>query len=284
MTGAGRGPGLPQARAQGPVASDTVVTRPGHPNGSTIHQDLENLPRRKAAQRSTFKTIGEHQDFITLIQTVVLHRLSPASALKAITSSYGRLLLAYVLKPRSVGLFGNRTDKTAPCPPTDFTGYRELGAFLNARPAAQRANGKRRAGDCPLSKSDDSMRALASPQPSGRIDAILVQRMYRAHINLDYTGSVTNEYQRLISALVQAGWAYVETSALVIETHDLAAIWQGVEIVAKQSARAGTLSAFTLHIQGGPDFAGRPYPAEQNFPTAREDVLALPFPVPRPEE
>lgn len=64
----------------------------------------------------------------------------------------------------------------------------------------------------------------------------MIPHTYRGAINLDYTGQNTNEYQRLVAALIQLGWIYVETSALIIETDNLSLVWQGVELVAKQTA------------------------------------------------
>lgn len=95
---------------------------------------------------------------------------------------------------------------------------------------------------------------------------------YQAVINLDFTGMNQPEYQKLISALIQAGWSYTETSALVISTEDLGKIWTGAEVAAKQSAAAGTLSALTLHVQrvGG----DKPYKQAANYPKALAGILA----------
>lgn len=97
--------------------------------------------------------------------------------------------------------------------------------------------------------------------------------MYRAVINLDFTGQRPNAYAKLVSALLQAGWERMETSALAIETEDLNRIWVGSEVVAKQAGRAGTLSAYTLQVQrlGDP----QPYAAAANHQTALEDILGL---------
>jgi hypothetical protein len=83
-----------------------------------------------------------------------------------------------------------------------------------------------------------------------------VPMQYRAIINIDHTDASTNEQQRLAAALSAAGWKKVETSTYAIDTdNDLSRIWLGVELVAKQSADIGALSALTIHIQGSPDFA-----------------------------
>jgi hypothetical protein len=103
---------------------------------------------------------------------------------------------------------------------------------------------------------------------------------YRAALNLDYTQQQTNNYQKLVAALLQAGWIYVETSAVAIETDDLAKIWRGVELVAKQSASAGTLSALTLHIQGSENFGGISYNGAANHPNALTEIAAKAFPQP----
>ena len=95
--------------------------------------------------------------------------------------------------------------------------------------------------------------------------------MYQAVINLDFTGMDVAEYQKLISALIQAGWSYTETSALVISTDDLSKVWMGAEVVAKQAAAAGTLSAFTMHVQLAE--GAKPYAQEKNYPKALEEIL-----------
>jgi hypothetical protein len=78
---------------------------------------------------------------------------------------------------------------------------------------------------------------------------------YRAILNFDYTNVTPNEFSRLKLALVEADWFHVETSAFTIETSNLGEIWQGIELVAKQSSSAGELSALTFHIQGSDDFS-----------------------------
>ena len=50
-------------------------------------------------------------------------------------------------------------------------------------------------------------------------------------------------------------------AVLIIEHDDLAPIWQGIELVAKQSSSAGLLSALTIHIQGAQGFGGKAYAA-----------------------
>jgi hypothetical protein len=102
---------------------------------------------------------------------------------------------------------------------------------------------------------------------------------FRASLNIDFTGQVPNQYQRLVSALIQAGWLYVETSAYVIETDDITNVWRGIELVAKQSSDAGQLSALTFHVQSASSFAvGLPYPAQVNHPNALAQVQAKQFP------
>lgn len=95
---------------------------------------------------------------------------------------------------------------------------------------------------------------------------------YQAVINLDFTGMNRPEYQKLISALIQAGWSYTETSALIISTDELVKIWTAAEVVAKQSAAAGTLSALTLHVQRVD--GAKPYKQAANYPKALAEILA----------
>jgi len=114
----------------------------------------------------------------------------------------------------------------------------------------------------------------------GRISPLEVTMQYRAIINIDHTAASTNEQQRLAAALSAAGWKKVETSAYAIETdNDLGRIWLGVELVAKQSADIGALSALTIHIQGSADFAaGLPLTTTLNPDNALATIREKVFP------
>jgi hypothetical protein len=103
-------------------------------------------------------------------------------------------------------------------------------------------------------------------------------RTYRASLTLDYSNSGTNEYQYLISALIQSGWTYVETSSLVLETENREEIWQGIQLVMKQDSSL-TPSAVTLHIVGSDDIEkGVAYPYADQHPNAWENVRNKPLP------
>jgi hypothetical protein len=99
-----------------------------------------------------------------------------------------------------------------------------------------------------------------------------IVRSYRAALNLDYTGQKTNEYQKLIAALLQLGWKYVETSAYTLETSDLNLVWRGIDLITRQSAVSGSLSALTLHIQGSRNFNGIKFAAANSHPKALEQI------------
>lgn len=104
-------------------------------------------------------------------------------------------------------------------------------------------------------------------------------RKYRASLTLDYTGGITNAYQYLISALIQSGWTYVETSSLVLETEDRNEIWHGMQLVMKQDPHLSPLSAITLHIIGSEDLdAGIQYPYADTHPNALQNVSNKPLP------
>ena len=104
-------------------------------------------------------------------------------------------------------------------------------------------------------------------------------RTYRASLTLDYSTGSTNEYQYLISALIQSGWTYVETSSLVLETEKREEIWQGIQLVMKQDASLSPLSAVTLHIVGSDDIEkGVAYPYAKSHPKALENVRNKPLP------
>ena len=104
-------------------------------------------------------------------------------------------------------------------------------------------------------------------------------RTYRASLTLDYSAGCTNEYQYLISALIQSGWTYVETSSLVLETENRAEIWQGIQLVMKQDSSLSPLSAVTLHIVGSNDIEqGIAYPYAETHPNALDNVRNKPLP------
>lgn len=106
--------------------------------------------------------------------------------------------------------------------------------------------------------------------------------MYKGTINLDYTGADNNAYAKLVAALLALDWRRVETSAFLIETEDVNAVLVGAELVAKQTALIGLLSAFTFHVQFIQDVDGLPYAAAENHPYAVEEILGRPSPRPRP--
>lgn len=103
--------------------------------------------------------------------------------------------------------------------------------------------------------------------------------LWRANVRFDFVGGKdNNEYQKLMAALLQAGWNYVETSAVAIETDDLNRILLGMEICARQFPQAGAVSAFLFDIQGSEDFAGKVYVGAKNHPNALQDVCKRPLP------
>ena len=106
-------------------------------------------------------------------------------------------------------------------------------------------------------------------------------RTYRATINVDFTDGNTAWQQHMMRALIDAGWRYVETSALAVDTDDIGVIWQGVEVVAKISGKVTGLSALTFHIQGSDDFAGVSYQGQKTYKNALPDALSYPYPKPK---
>lgn len=103
---------------------------------------------------------------------------------------------------------------------------------------------------------------------------------YRGLISIDWgKPHRPNEQEAVIAALVQAGWLLAETTALTIECDDVSAVWHGVEIVARGSTVAGTITAFTFNFVGSDDFArSRQYAAAKNHPNALEKIQGLEFP------
>lgn len=71
---------------------------------------------------------------------------------------------------------------------------------------------------------------------------------YVAVVNLDYTGTNTVGYQRILKALTSVGWEYVETSAMAYDG-DLHGVLVALEILAKALPTGGTVSAVTVQIQ-----------------------------------
>lgn len=105
---------------------------------------------------------------------------------------------------------------------------------------------------------------------------------YRAIISIDWgKPHKSNKQQELISALMGAGWFLAETTVLTIETPDLGRVWRGVELAARASAGAGTITAFTFNFVGSSEFTkSRTYPAKENHKYALDKILAYPFPTP----
>jgi hypothetical protein len=104
-------------------------------------------------------------------------------------------------------------------------------------------------------------------------------REYSATLSIDKTGSQTNEYQYLISALIQSGWILVETSLLRRRTADINDIWQGLKLVMKQAPHMDPISHFSLDVVSSADLdGGIKYPYSDKHPRALEKVDAKPLP------
>ena len=99
---------------------------------------------------------------------------------------------------------------------------------------------------------------------------------------MDHTGGKGRSHhaERLKNALVQAGWKWVETSAYVIETTNLAEVWRGIDLVARQSSSIGQLSALTFHIQSSANFSGDTPNTATHHAQAMSHILGKPFPAP----
>jgi hypothetical protein len=109
---------------------------------------------------------------------------------------------------------------------------------------------------------------------------------YRALVTFDW-GHPHNTYrqQQLVSALLDAGWLLVETTALTIETCDVDEILEGMALLAKGLAKAGTLTALSFSVIGSESFStSRNYAAKRNHPNAIRLISELPLPAPRPTE
>ena len=112
-----------------------------------------------------------------------------------------------------------------------------------------------------------------------RAERIRASTKYRAIVNIDFTNQKENEYQRLLSALIQLGWNYLETSALSYEG-GLPNVLVAMELISKQCQAAGILSALTFHIQGSTDLNGKEYPQAKSYHYAINDIRKKPLPEP----
>lgn len=103
---------------------------------------------------------------------------------------------------------------------------------------------------------------------------------YRALIALDWGKPHRRKYQqKLVSALIDAHWNLVETSTFAIDTPDLKDVWKGLDLVARASTVAGTLTALSVNIVGSDDFSkSKPYAAKKNHPNALDDFAKIPYP------
>jgi hypothetical protein len=101
-------------------------------------------------------------------------------------------------------------------------------------------------GASPQGKSED----IASLRPPQRREGKIRQEMkYLAIITINFTDLNPNDYQQLMSALIALGWVHIETSALMTETSDLSEVWGAFDLIPRQCADAGTLSALSIQVQ-----------------------------------
>jgi Tfp pilus assembly protein PilO len=101
---------------------------------------------------------------------------------------------------------------------------------------------------------------------------------YRAHIRLDFDHQNPNDYQKLIAALLDIGWKYVQTSSLSVETDDLLVVLRAFELLARQIPSAGSLTGLLLDVQGSANFSGIQYTAASNHPNAVAQIRGKPLP------
>ena len=104
---------------------------------------------------------------------------------------------------------------------------------------------------------------------------------YRAVINIDFQKGDSNKFEHLKNALIQAEWLWVNTSAYIIETQNIGLVWRGIDLVARQAADIGELSAITFNVQASESFTTSKVPVTtQNHVQALSNVLKKPFPTP----
>ena len=105
---------------------------------------------------------------------------------------------------------------------------------------------------------------------------------YRAHIYIDFAGNTSGKRnrrsQQLNAALIQAGWTFMATRSFVLESDELAEIFRGLELVAKQSGSLGPISFCNFEIEGIFDPNGLEYTAAKSCPNALQEISSKPFP------
>ena len=104
-------------------------------------------------------------------------------------------------------------------------------------------------------------------------------REYSATLSIDKTGSQTNEYQYLISALIQSGWKLVETSVLTRRSANIGDIWHGIKLTMKQAPCMDPISHLSFDLVSSEDLdAGSAYPFSDKHPNALQNVDSKPLP------
>lgn len=99
---------------------------------------------------------------------------------------------------------------------------------------------------------------------------------YIATLNIDYTRTKQNEYQKLLVALEHAGWDYVETSAMLYQGPDLDAIRRGLMLLSNFVHKGGNLSALNIQVQAVAE--PRSAPTDRKRENAYADIASLPGP------
>lgn len=99
---------------------------------------------------------------------------------------------------------------------------------------------------------------------------------YVATLNFDYTRTKQVPYQKLLVALEHAGWEYVETSAMLYESEDLAGVLRALHLLSRSLHLGGDLSALNLQVQAVG--ATRRAPTDRNRQNAYREVMNLPGP------
>jgi hypothetical protein len=103
---------------------------------------------------------------------------------------------------------------------------------------------------------------------------------YQASIHLDtMSGANRNAYTRLLNALDQAGWEYVETSAMALIDGSWPEVLEAFELLARGLPAVGGVSSLAVQVQLTPDdHVARKPPGAANHSRARRNILGLPLP------
>jgi hypothetical protein len=97
---------------------------------------------------------------------------------------------------------------------------------------------------------------------------------YGAEIEVEYFVGIPDELRCLDLALRETGWRSAATGVYRIDTDQDLKVWQGIQILAKQSASIGQIKTLKISLRAKDDSARK---------EALTEILQKPFPGPAPQ-